>query len=202
VTQKREERKITTAAMEATARNLTSAASGSQGKKRKRGHRGIKAKPWSQLSWKQKLGVEERTAAAAAAPDAPATRIPRDDRGRVIADISEYRPPTPRLTTGAIIEASRSTFGVPCDSPVYGVEGLDSALLLGLKSTASMATAASPKDFAHLSRPPAEAQPAEQISRQQPEVDWDHRDPEGMSTSELVQYVKLLRSRLRIDTGE
>ena len=101
-------------------------------RKRKRGSRGSKVRGPRALTWEQKLAHDDRAAAAATASLVARQRVPRDAHGR-IADAAA-RPPTPRLTTEFIIEAHAG--GHPHErgmSPVVdGIEGLDSALLLGL----------------------------------------------------------------------
>lgn len=103
-------------------------------RKRKRGSRGSKARSPRALTWEQKLAHDERAAAAATASLVARQRVPRDAHGRITE--AAARPPTPQLTTEFIIEAHAGGEGHPHErgmSPIVdGIEGLDSALLLGL----------------------------------------------------------------------
>lgn len=94
--------------------------------RRKRGgRRKPKLKPYSQMTWEEKLEAEERALrrAAVAASRAP-PRIPRDQHGRVKEGVAvqHYAPPTPMNSTLDLIAAHE---GDPSDSDDGGDSSID-----------------------------------------------------------------------------
>jgi len=60
------------------------------------------------MTWEEKLALEERERRRLAHEiNREAPRIRRDDRGRVLGDLSDFRPHTPRHTTGDMIAAQQ-----------------------------------------------------------------------------------------------